>query len=117
MTPLVAFAVLAGFIVVLFVGIYWLSTRLDPRDGPLARWTMGTRAMGTATREAAPLAMGPRSDRHSGADSSGVPLGRVWRMCLEAGLGPANGWFGVGTRAAEQCAEADGAWPDWSAAA
>ena len=33
MTPLAAFAVLAGLIVLLFAGIYWLSTRLDAQDG------------------------------------------------------------------------------------
>jgi hypothetical protein len=34
MTPLVAFAALAAFIVLLFVGIYWLSTRIDSQDRP-----------------------------------------------------------------------------------
>jgi hypothetical protein len=33
MTPLAAFGVLAGVIVVLFGGLYWLSTRLDTQDG------------------------------------------------------------------------------------
>ena len=32
MTPVAAFVVLAGLIVALFVGLYWLNTRLDPQD-------------------------------------------------------------------------------------
>ena len=35
MTPMAAFVVLAGLIVVLFAGLYWLNTRLDAQDrGP-----------------------------------------------------------------------------------